>query len=126
VVRTLTKEQGGWYGLLLQPTLHYAKPWSDGERAMWRERRPLDGDSASQYTAGLYERARNRMARAGEFYDLTKVFAATKETVYSDSVHFAGSTGYKMLTEELERQGLMAKITALYKSWESLEWQRQP
>jgi len=124
VVRTLTTEQGGWYALLLQPTLHYAKPWSAGERAMWRERRPLDGDSASQYTAGLYERARGRLAGAGRFYDLTKVFAATAETVYSDSVHFTGSTGYKMLTEELERQGLMAHIAARYKSWESLAWQR--
>jgi hypothetical protein len=32
VTRTLTEAQGGFYTLLLQPTLHYEKPWSAGRR----------------------------------------------------------------------------------------------
>jgi hypothetical protein len=41
------------------------------------------------------------------------------ETVYSDSVHFSGSTGYRMLAEELDRQGLIGQIAARYRAWEA-------
>jgi hypothetical protein len=119
VVRTLTSAGGGWHAVLLQPTLHYNKPWSEEERAMWQARRPRDSAAASHYAAGLYEQARARLAGRGDFYDLTQVFAATPATMYSDSVHFTGATGYRMLAEELERQGLIGQIVARYKHWEA-------
>lgn len=128
VVRTLTRERGGWHAVLLQPALHYSKPWSEAETAMWHARRPEDGEEVSLYAGKLYAQARERLGGLGEFFDLTPVFAATSETVYSDSVHFTGNRGYRMLAEELDRQGLIGKIAARYKVWEagdgSLAWRR--
>ncbi len=123
VVRTLTESQGGLYAVLLQPTLHYAKPWSAGETEMWRGRRPDDGKRASSYAAQIYEQARTALTAwsaetGGRFTDLSRVFAAMPETVYSDSVHFAGPTGYRMLAEELERQGWIERIAERYRDWE--------
>ena len=85
---------------------------------MWKARRPRDGAAASHYAAGLYEQVRARFAGRGDFYDLTQVFAATPETVYSDSVHFTGARGYRMLASELDRQGLIGQIVTRYRHWE--------
>jgi hypothetical protein len=127
VTRTLTESQGGLYAVLLQPTLHYAKPWSAEEAGMWRERRPRDGGGSSAYVARLYEQARTALAAwsretGGRWCDLTRVFEATRETVYSDSVHFTGETGYRMLAEELQRRGWIEEIARRYRAWE----QHQP
>jgi hypothetical protein len=124
VVRTLTRDQGGWYALLFQPTLHYRKPWSAEERAMWRERRPQDADRISQLTAGIYAQARAALtdwstATGANVFDLSEAFAVTPATVYSDSVHFTGETGYARLAEELERQGWIERITERYRAWET-------
>ena len=127
VVRTLTREQGGWHAVLLQPTLHFEKPWSEEERAMWLKRRPRDGAAISRYASGLYEQARARIRAStepGDFYDLTRVFAGDPATVYSDSVHFQGSTGYARLAQEVERQGLIARIASSYRQWERSERSR--
>lgn len=126
VTRTLTESQGGFYAVLLQPTLHYAKPWSQQEAAMWRQRRPRDADQVSAYAARLFEQARAALAAwseetGGRWYDLTRVFESTPQTVYSDSVHFTGETGYRMLAEELNRQGWIEEIARRYHAWQQRE-----
>jgi hypothetical protein len=113
--RTLTEAQGGFYALLLQPTLHYEKPWSAEESAMWRERRPADAEGFSRLIRDRYGAAREAVASWTPFYDLTPVFAHIGATIYSDSVHFNGPQGYAMLFDELERQGLVKQIAALYR-----------
>jgi lysophospholipase L1-like esterase len=123
VVRTLTVSQGGLHAVLLQPTVHYQKPWSEEEAAMWRARRPVDGGEISRYVSGLFASAagalRQWSAETGApLFDLTPVFARTPETVYSDSVHFTGERGYRMIHEELVRQGLLEKIAARYQAWD--------
>jgi hypothetical protein len=132
LVRELVEARGGWHAVLLQPALHYAKPWSPSERRMWRARRPRDAEAASRYAGQLFERARARLAawnRApGGFFDLTHVFEATGETVYSDSVHFTGPRGYAMLAAELHARGWVDSIAARYRAWEKgregIRWPR--
>ncbi|MEO8097086.1 MAG: hypothetical protein ABI811_05250 [Acidobacteriota bacterium] len=140
VIRTLTEAQQGLYALLLQPTLHYAKPMSVAERSGWTGRRSDDAEVASGYAAGLFEQTRTALTAWSEknhapVYDLTHTFRETPGTVYSDSVHFTGETGFRMLEEELERQGIVARITSRYRDWETeqsglhpisrtLAWQR--
>ncbi len=124
VVRTLTGAQGGWYAVLFQPTLHYRKPWSDAERAMWRDRRPGDGEAVSKRAAELYGQARTALtdwskATGATVFDLSGAFAGTSETVYSDSVHFSGPTGYARLATELAQQGWIERITERYRAWDS-------
>jgi len=124
VVRTLTRAKGGWYAVVFQPTLHYQKPWSAEERSMWKQRRPVDGEPVSKYTADLYEKTRVALAdwskeTGANVFDLSESFAATPDTVYSDSVHFTGETGYAKLSAELARQGWMDQIKARYREWET-------
>ncbi len=113
--RTLTEAQGGFYALLLQPTLHYEKPWSAEESAMWRARRPADAESFSHLIRDRYGAAREAVASWTPLYDLTPVFAHTRATIYSDSVHFSGAQGYAMVFDELERQGLIDRIAERYR-----------
>jgi lysophospholipase L1-like esterase len=113
---------GAFYAVLLQPTLHYRKPWSADETAMWRRRRPSDAAAMSRFVSGRYDAARTALtAWAGEtgvpLYDLTAVFANTPGDVYSDSVHFAGPTGYRLLFDALVRQGLVSRIEERYRAW---------
>lgn len=116
--RALAEAGGALFAVLLQPSLHYAKPWSAEERGMWAARHPKDADSASAYACGLFEQLRVEAAASGlPLYDLTQVFRDTPATVYSDSVHFRGATGFQMLEEELERQGIVAAIAERYQVW---------
>jgi hypothetical protein len=124
VIRALTEEQHGLYGLILQPALHYAKPWSSEEAAMWKQRRPHDAQSATDYAHGLYAQARTAAAvwsakSGAPLFDLTEAFAETPGTIYSDSVHFKGETGFRILEQELERRGLIQAIRERYKAWEA-------
>lgn len=116
-VRTLQEARGGAYALLFQPTLHFDKPWSVSEQTMWRTRRPRDGAPLTKIIHDRYADARAAVSGM-PLYDLTAVFSSTAETVYSDSVHFDGPLGYQMLFSALERQGLVARIAAQYRSWE--------
>ena len=114
--------------VMFQPTLHFAKHWSGEESKMWRRLRPGNGEEMSHRAAALYAAAipeLDQWARAGQtrVLDLTRVFENTAETVYSDSVHFAGERGYAMLSAEIARQGLLGEITQKYRAWER---QRQP
>lgn len=123
VVRTLTRAHGGWFALLFQPTLHYGKPWSAEEHSMWRDRRPQDGDLVSRRTADLYAQARRALGdwsreTGAAVFDLSGAFAEVRGTVYSDSVHFTGETGYARLSAALEDQGCMKEIAARYHEWE--------
>lgn len=122
VVRTLTEAQGGLYGILFQPTLHFEKPWSREEEKMWRERSPREGADISRAAREIYtaatRRLRNRAAGDSALvFDLTRVFAHTPETIYSDSVHFEGERGYAMLAAEVVKQGLVDLIAARYRQW---------
>ena len=89
---------------------------------MWNERRPRDGPAISRYVHELYGSAAAALADwsaetgAGVF-DLSRAFAATSGTVYSDSVHFTGERGYEVLERELIRQGLIEKIEERYRLW---------
>jgi hypothetical protein len=122
-VRLLTVAHGGVYAVLLQPSLHHEKPWSVQETEMWRERRPMDGAQVSSYVRELYGGAVSTLRQwsmdtGTPFYDLSRVFARTPETVYSDSVHFTGELGYELLERELVRQGLVERISEQYSVWE--------
>jgi hypothetical protein len=118
--RTLAEAHGAMFAVLLQPSLHYAKPWSPEERAMWTARRPNDAEAASAYAADLFAQLRAETAASGlPVYDLTRTFERTTATVYSDSVHFSGGMGFRMLAEELERQGVLGAIVARYRAWEA-------
>jgi hypothetical protein len=124
VVRTLTESQGGLYAVMLQPTLHYEKPWSDSERAMWARKRPVNAEELSKWANGLFRQARLALRAwssetGASFYDLTGVFAQTHDTIYTDSVHFTGSAGYQMLAEELARQRWIERIAERYRAWEA-------
>jgi lysophospholipase L1-like esterase len=117
-----------FYAVLLQPTLHYRKPWSVEETAMWRRRRPSDAAAMSRFISGRYDAVRTALTTWSNktgvpLYDLTPVFANTPGTVYSDSVHFVGSTGYRLLFDALVRQGLVQRIEERYRLWEA---HRQP
>jgi hypothetical protein len=116
--RALAEASGGIHCIALQPTLHFEKPWSAEERAMWNARRPHDGAAVSDRVRELYQEAR-RTLQGRELYDLTGVFADTPQPVYSDSVHFTGEIGYRRLFEELQRQGLVERIAKRYRDWSS-------
>jgi hypothetical protein len=123
VIRTLTEQQSGLYGLILQPSLHYEKPWSQDEKRMWHLRHPQDATALSEYARELFAQARSAAtdwsARTqGKLFDLTETFAQTPTTVYSDSVHFQGETGFRMLEQRLEQLGLVASIEERYRQWE--------
>lgn len=123
VTRRLTEAQGGTYALLLQPSLHYAKTWSTEERTQWVGRRPHDAQAATEYAHSLYAQMRTATAvwaarSGGRLLDLTETFASTQGTVYSDSVHFTGETGFQLLEAEVERQGLIQLIEERYREWE--------
>ncbi|HEV8144782.1 MAG TPA: SGNH/GDSL hydrolase family protein [Bryobacteraceae bacterium] len=120
--RVLTEASGGLYAVALQPALHLEKPWSADESAMWRRRRPDRGEWIRSLARERFTFARTALVAWGaktrtSFYDLTRVFRSTPEPVYSDSVHFTGERGYRMLFEELERQGLVREITQRYGVW---------
>jgi hypothetical protein len=115
--RALTESAGASYAVVLQPTLHFEKPWSDAERTMWRARRPRDGEAISERVRDLFLAARAALDRRPAVYDLTGVFAETPEPVYSDSVHFTGELGYRRLFEELTRRGLLEQIALRYRAW---------
>ncbi len=124
LARTLVEAQGGFYAILLQPTLHLDKPWSADETAMWRTRRPKDADSLTRVARERYletREAANKWSESTgtELYDLTDAFAATRESIYSDSVHFRGSRGYERLESELEQKGLIDRLQARYRAWEA-------
>jgi lysophospholipase L1-like esterase len=124
VTRTLAESRGALYAVLLQPALHYRKPWSAEEKKMWRERSGKDGRQITGRARELYSAAAPQLrqwaaARDTTFLDLTGVFAHTSETVYSDSVHFTGERGYALLFNEVERQGLLDRIAARYHQWEA-------
>lgn len=123
IVRTLTEQQGGFHALLLQPTLHYEKPWSGQESAMWRPGHPADAEDLSRVIRNRYCTAREAVASWAPFYDLTEVFAHSSATIYSDSVHFRGPVGYAMLFDDLARQGLIGQIGLRYRAWER-KWPR--
>jgi hypothetical protein len=123
VVRTLTEHEGGFYALLLQPTLHYEKPWSAQESAMWRASHPADAEGRSRVIRDRYCAAHDAVASWAPFYDLTEVFAHSNATIYSDSVHFKGPAGYAMLFDDLTRQGLISQIAMHYRAWER-QWPR--
>ena len=125
--RTLAEARGAWYAVLLQPTLHYRKPWSAEEAAMWRSRRPRDAAALSRTAGERYGEARDALAQwtaatGTAWYDLTGAFANCTSAVYSDSVHFRGPAGYALLFEELKRQGLVTQIAARYRAWEKQPW----
>ena len=124
LTRTLAASEAALYGVILQPTLHLSKPWSPQERAMWQARRPKDGAEISRLSAERYQAARTALAgwadkRQVAVYDLSQVFAYTSETIYSDSVHFAGPRGYQALFAELESKGLLERIALRYRRWEA-------
>lgn len=123
LTRTLTESRGAFYTVMLQPTLHLAKPWSPEETKMWSRLRPHNGRDISGRVAALYAAAipaLDRWARDGgtQVLDLTHVFENIPETIYSDSVHFSGERGYAMLSAEVEKQGLLEAITQRYREWE--------
>lgn len=123
LTRTLAESTGALYAVMLQPTLHFAKPWSPEESTMWRRLRPGNGETISRYTAELYAAAipaLDHWARdAGtQFLDLTPVFENMRETIYTDSVHFSGERGYIMLSAEIQKQGLIGNIERRYREWE--------
>jgi len=124
LARTLAEAQGGFYAVLLQPTLHLDKPWSADEAAMWRRRRPKDAELLTRMARERYSNTREAAHRwsessGTELYDLTDAFAATHESIYSDSVHFRGSRGYELLESELELKGLIDRLQARYREWEA-------
>lgn len=124
VARTLAESRGALYAVLLQPTLHLEKPWSAEETAMWRDREADAGEAMTRTAQERYRRARaalEQWAGSGNaaLYDLTRVFAATTETVYSDSAHFRGARGYEMLFAELERRGFLDRLRERYRIWEA-------
>ena len=123
-VRTLTEADHGLYAVAFQPTLHYLKPWSAEETAMWGRRRSRDGEQLTNVIRGRYGRAREALiewAGAGgvTLYDLSPVFTHASATIYSDSVHFHGPLGYATLFSELARQGLIDRICERYRDWEA-------
>lgn len=123
LARTLAEAQHGFYAVLLQPTLHLDKPWSSQEKVLWRSARPADGDRLTGLIRGRYAQTREAVAQwaassSTPLYDLTRVFAATSQPVYSDSVHFHGSRGYALIFAELEREGLLDCLRQRYRDWE--------
>ncbi|HEY1759022.1 MAG TPA: SGNH/GDSL hydrolase family protein [Bryobacteraceae bacterium] len=123
-VRTLAEADRALYAIVFQPTLHYQKPWSKAESAMWRSRRPGDGEPLTGLIRKRYGHARDAItvwASSGgvALYDLSLTFSETAATVYSDSVHFRGPLGYQLLFADLERQGLIERIRTRYREWES-------
>lgn len=126
--RELAGSRGGFYAVLLQPTLHLDKPWSREESAMWRKARPRDGAKLTGLIEARYSETRQAVqhwaAKPGAaehgtaLYDLTGAFRTTSERLYSDSVHFRGPRGYQLLFAELERQGLIASLAERYRAWE--------
>jgi len=123
LTQTLAQSRGALYAVLFQPTLHFAKPWSCDEIRMWSRVRPREGQEISRRAAELYTAAipaLQQWARANhaQVLDLTRAFANTSGTVYSDSVHFAGELGYGALSAEIQRQGLLEQITRRYREWE--------
>jgi len=124
LARTLVEAQGGFYAVLLQPTLHLDKPWSSDETAMWKRRRPTDAESLSRVAHERYSTTREAAIRwsestGTELYDLTDAFDAAQESIYSDSVHFRGSRAYEVLGLELEHKGLTGRLQARYREWEA-------
>jgi hypothetical protein len=123
-VRTLAQAGRAFYAVVLQPTLHYQKPWSLEEAAMWRSRRPRDAGPLAGVIRQRYAYTREALTKWAAsggvtLYDLTPVFAGTSATVYSDSVHFRGPLGYQTLFSELEHQGLIERIQERYREWET-------
>jgi hypothetical protein len=123
-VRTLAEAGRGFYAVVFQPTLHYRKPWSAEETAMWRSRRPRDAATLTSLIRQRYGHAEEAVvawANAGgvALYDLSSAFSDVGGTVYSDSVHFRGARGYQLLFAELERQGLIERIRERYHEWET-------
>jgi hypothetical protein len=123
-VRTLTEADHGLYAAALQPTLHYAKPWSAEETAMWNSRRAGDGAQLTNVIRERYGHARETVAAWGAsrgvtLFDLTPTFSSTTAPVYSDSVHFRGPLGYAMVFQELARRGLIERIRERYRDWEA-------
>jgi hypothetical protein len=123
-VRTLAEADRAFYAVVFQPSLHYRKPWSPEETAMWRARRPRDADALTRLIRERYGQAREAVAQwaaAGgvTLYDLSPTLSDTHDTVYSDSVHFRGTRGYQLLFAELQRQGLIERIRERYREWET-------
>jgi hypothetical protein len=117
--KVLAEARGSLYAVILQPSLHYQKPWSQKEKNMWGERAQTSRRAGEIYAAADTQLGHWR----GDSFDLAAVFRDTRETVYSDSVHFVGERGYAMLFEELRRQGLVERIAARYRAWEEGMWQ---
>lgn len=122
--RELTESRGGFYAVLLQPALHLDKPWSREESEMWNKARPQDGAKLSALIRTRYAETRQALEQwAGSngtaLYDLSHAFRAEAEPLYSDSVHFRGARGYQLLFDELERQGLVARLAERYRAWET-------
>ena len=123
-VRTLTEANHGLYAIAFQPTLHYSKPWSVEETAMWKKRRPGDARQLTNVIRERYGHAQEAVTEWAEaggvaLYDLSSAFENTSATVYSDSVHFHGPLGYETLFSELARHGLIDRICERYRDWEA-------
>jgi len=123
ITHGLAQSSGAYYAVLLQPTLHYRKPWSTEERRMWNDRDPDYGAQVSEAARNVYAAADDALMRwaAGSgtrLFDLTGAFENTSDTVYSDSVHFTGERGNRVLYEQLETQGLADEIERRYRAWE--------
>lgn len=119
LTRTLAESRGASHRIILQPTLHYNKPWSNQESAMWTIRHRDGGLELSKRAAQRFEAAQTMLRQKyAPFFDLTDAFAAIHETVYSDSVHFKGAQGYQTLFEQLLRQGMIEWIAPRYRQWE--------
>jgi hypothetical protein len=124
LARTLTESNHGFYAVLLQPTLHLDKPWSAEESALWHAARPQDGPELTllireRYTAARESIAEWSVSSGSSLYDLSRVFAGEPGEIYSDSVHFRGPRGYRLLFAELERQGLLTRLRERYHAWET-------
>ena len=94
---------------------------------MWSGRHPRDAVAATNRIRTLYTNSNARLAGEERLrvFNLTRTFSGTTETIYADSVHFAGERGYQMLLAELERQGLLEQIRRRYRAWEGI-WDNPP
>jgi hypothetical protein len=127
VTRGLAERARAQYAVILQPTVHFQKPWSSEEQTSWRERYPQTGERVSgiarlRYQETAAEAARWAARTGAALFDLSDAFARVHETIYSDSVHFRGPRGNQILAGELERRGLFDQLAEQYRAWESAAW----
>lgn len=120
--RILAESRGATFAWILQPTLHYEKPFSADELQSWHRLRPRDPRISTEYAHRLFSFLRikaSAWSRRNEtpLFDLTDVFRETRGTVYTDSVHFQGSAGFERLEQQLEARGFVEMIAKQYGAW---------